>query len=93
MFNQFDKYKYVKCLGSSQIINLFQIFSNSMARGIEFYHDHVKVKSLKNSYETQIFTDRLNKLFDVFNRKYPAEGIRKNSPDFKYVIYLLSIFK
>jgi len=54
-----------------------------MARGIEFYRDHAKVESLKNSYETQVFTDRFNKLFDVFNRKHPAEGIRKNSPDFQ----------
>lgn len=59
-----------------------------MARGIEFYRDHIKVESLKNSYETQLFTDRFNTLFDVFNRKYPAEGIRKNSYDFQVPPYL-----
>lgn len=59
-----------------------------MARGIEFYRDHIKVESLKNSYETQLFTDRFNKLFDIFNRKYPTEGIRKNSSDFQVTTYL-----
>lgn len=63
--------KYERCLGSSKFTNYFQIFSNSMARGIKFYRDHVKVESLKNSYDTQVFTYRLNKLFDVLNRKYP----------------------
>jgi len=89
MFNQLDKHKYERCLGSSKFTNFFQTFSNSMARGIEFYRDHVKVESLKNSYDTQVFTDRFNKLFDVLNRKYPAEGIRKNSLDLQ--VYYLSI--
>lgn len=61
---------------------IFQIFSNSMARGIEFYRDYSKVESLKTSHATELFTERFNKLFDVLNRKYPAEGIRNDSPDF-----------
>ncbi|KAF0704247.1 Uncharacterized protein FWK35_00030831, partial [Aphis craccivora] len=60
-----------------------QIFSDSMAKGIQFYRQYIKIDSLKNSYETQTFTERLNLLFDVLNRKYPAEGIKKNSNDFK----------
>jgi len=54
--------KYKRCLGSSKFTNYFQFFSHSMAREIEFYRVHVKVESLKNSYDTQVFTDRFNKL-------------------------------
>jgi len=54
-----------------------------MARGIEFYREYAKIESLKNSYETQSFTDRFNKLFDALNRKHPAEGIQINSKDFE----------
>lgn len=56
-----------------------------MAKSIQFYRDYVnvKVESLKYSNETQKFTERFNILFDVLNRKYPAEGIKKNSSDFK----------
>ena len=50
-----------------------------MARGIEFYREHAKIKSLQSSYVTQLFTDRFNKLFDALNRKHPAEGIQINS--------------
>jgi len=89
MLNQLNKNKYKICLGCSKFTIFFQIFSNSMARGIEFYRDHVKEESLKKSYDTQVFTDRFNKLFDVLNRKYPPEGIRKNSLDFQ--VYYLSI--
>lgn len=54
-----------------------------MAKGIEFYRDYIKIDSLKNSNETQQFTDRFNKLFDTFNRKHPKEGIKMKSKDFK----------
>lgn len=54
-----------------------------MARGIEFYRDYAKIESLKNSLETQFFTDRFNKLFDALNRKHPAEGIQINNKDFE----------
>lgn len=53
-----------------------------MAKGIQFYREYVKIDSLQNSHETQKFTERLNLLFDILNRKYPAEGIKKNSNDF-----------
>lgn len=54
-----------------------------MAKGIQFYRDYIKVESLKYSNETQKFTKRFNILFDVLNRKFPAEWIKKNSIDFK----------
>jgi len=52
-----------------------------MAKAIEFYRDYEKIEVLKNSFQTQLFTERFNKLFDILNRKHPAEGIR-NSNDF-----------
>lgn len=54
-----------------------------MAKGIEFYRDYANIASLKDSKQTQLFTERINNLFDVLNRKYPKEGIKKNSSDFK----------
>jgi len=59
-----------------------QVFSNSMAKVIEFYRCYEKVESLKNSEQTQLFTERLNQLFDALNRKFPAEGIKSKSNDF-----------
>jgi len=62
-----------------------------MAKGIEFYREYAKVDCLKNSYETQLFTERFNSLFDILNRKYPAEGIKKNSKDFEVPKYFFII--
>jgi len=53
-----------------------------MAKGIEYYRCYEKVKSLENSEQTQLFTERLNQLFDALNRKFPAEGIKSKSNDF-----------
>jgi len=53
-----------------------------MAKGIEYYRCYEKVESLKNSEQTQLFTERLNQLFDALNRKFPAEGIKSKSNDF-----------
>lgn len=47
-----------------------------MARGIGFYRDHGKVESIKTSLQIELFTEQFNKLFDVLNRKYPAEEIK-----------------
>lgn len=63
-----------------------------MAKGIEFYREYVGIESLKNSYETQIFTDRFNKLFNVFNRKHPGEGIKINSLDFQVHLAVIKIY-
>lgn len=59
-----------------------QVFSRSMACGIEFYRRR-KVIGLGGSEETQKFTLLLNNLFDTLNRRYAAEGITKSSKDFK----------
>ncbi|XP_025209026.1 uncharacterized protein LOC112604276 [Melanaphis sacchari] len=59
-----------------------QIFSNSMAKEIEYYRCHAKIKSLENSEHAQIFIERMNSLFDALNRRHPAEGIKHNSQDF-----------
>jgi len=56
-----------------------------MACGLEFYR-HRKVQTLADSDETQKWTKFLNDLFDVMNRRYTAEGIKKSSHYLK-VIY------
>jgi len=63
-----------------------------MAKGIEFYREYVGIESSKNSYEAYIFTDRFNKLFDVFNRKHPGEEIKKNSLDFQVHLAVIKIY-
>lgn len=59
----------------------------SMANGIEFYKKK-NIEGFKDSEETIKFTKLLNNMFDALNRKFPAEGIRKNSQDLQ-VFYLL----
>ena len=59
-----------------------------MAKGIEFYWDYIKMDSLKNSNETQQFTDRFNKLFDTFNRRHPKERIKLKSKDFEVFLFI-----
>jgi len=58
------------------------VFSESMANGIQYYREVQKLPNLKNSKETENFTVVLNQCFDALNRKFPAEGIKKNSNDF-----------
>lgn len=59
-----------------------------MAKSIQFFRNYVKIDSLKDSFEIEQFTEIFDKLFDIFNRKYPAEGIKMNSNDFEvYSIY------
>lgn len=58
-----------------------------MSVGLKYYREIVKVKSLENSLETEYFTKLFNDIFDVLNKKFPAEGIKKNSKDFEVKIY------
>ncbi|CAH1731085.1 unnamed protein product [Aphis gossypii] len=60
-----------------------QIFSNSVAAGLKYYREYQKVPELENSLETENFSNLFNNIFDALNRKFPAEGIRQNSKDFK----------
>jgi len=53
-----------------------------MAKGIEYYRCYEKVESLENSEQTQLFTERLNQLFDALDRKFPAEDFKSKSNDF-----------
>lgn len=57
-----------------------------MAVAIQFYRS--RYQNLKDSEETEQFTLVLNNLFDTLNRKFPAEGIRKNSYDFEVFFYI-----
>lgn len=58
-----------------------------MAIGLQFYREQ-NINDLKDLSETQNFTLRMNNMFDVLNRKFPAEGIRKNSNDLE-VFFML----
>jgi len=53
-----------------------------MATGIEFYKMK-NVDGFENCEETVDFTRIMNNLFDAFNRKFPAEGIKPNGKDYK----------
>lgn len=58
-----------------------------MAIGIQFYREH-NCYGLKDSIDTQHFTEKMNDMFDALNRKFPAEGIKQNSQDLE-VFYVL----
>jgi len=62
-----------------------------MACGIKFYRENQNIESLKDSEETEKFTSVLNNLFDALNRKFPNEGIRNNSSDFKVCLYIKNV--
>lgn len=63
-----------------------------MAIGIRFYRDR-KLKGLEDSLETEEFTLFLNNMFDVLNRKFPAEGIKKHSKDLEVIyVFLLCVY-
>jgi len=60
-----------------------------MAVGIQFYRAQ-ECTGLNDSLETQEFTIKMNDMFDAMNRKFPAEGIRKNSKDLE-VLFVLHV--
>lgn len=51
-----------------------------MAVGLQFYRTQ-NCNGFDDSLETQLFTTKINDMFDAMNRKFPAEGIRENSKD------------
>lgn len=51
-----------------------------MAVEIKFYREKGD-KNLQDSHETELFTSNLNNMFDVLNRRFSAEGIKKKSDD------------
>lgn len=60
----------------------------SVANGLELKKKK-KFEGFENSEETINFTKIVNNMFDALNRKFPAEGIRKNGEDLEvfYVLY------
>lgn len=58
-----------------------QLFSNATASGLKYYSRR-NIKGLEETEGTIEFTLMMNNVFDALNRKFPAEGIRINSPDF-----------
>lgn len=65
-----------------------QLFSNSVAVGLRFYRDR-EPEIFKDSVETEQFTLMLNSLFDAMNRKFPKEGIKRNSHDLEVFTIVL----
>jgi len=59
-----------------------------MEKGIKYYREIEKIPSLQNSQETENFTSIFNQCFDALNRKFPAEGIKKDSSDFKVLLII-----
>lgn len=59
-----------------------------MAVGLQFYRSQ-NCNGLDDSLETQLFTTKVNDMFDALNRKFPAEGIRENSKDLE-VFFMLT---
>lgn len=51
-----------------------------MAAGIQLYQSK-NYKGFEDCEETIKFTLMMNSLFDALNRKFPGEGIKKNSSD------------
>lgn len=63
-----------------------------MEKGIKYYREIEKIPSLQNSQTTENFTSIFNKCFDALNRKFPAEGIKKNSNDFKVLLIHMNLY-
>lgn len=59
-----------------------------MVTGIEFFKRKL-VSGFENCEETIKFTSIMNDLFDALNRRFPREGIKKNSKDIEVLIYVL----
>lgn len=60
----------------------------STAAGIQFYKNK-NFLGFENSEETIKFTFIMNRMFDVLNKKFSAEGIKKNSEDIEvFYMYL-----
>lgn len=75
----------LKCIITKLTI---QLFSNSVAVGLHFYRDR-EPDIFKDSVETEQFTLMLNSLFDAMNRKFPKEGIKRNSHDLEVFTVVL----
>lgn len=62
-----------------------------MAVGIQFYARKNCI-GFENCQETIKFTNLMNNMFDVLNRKFAAEGIKKNSKDIEVFYVFNSVF-
>jgi len=52
---------------------------------MKFYREK-GLKALQDSHESELFAITLNNMFDTLNRRFSAEGIRKNSKDLQVFI-------
>lgn len=59
------------------------------AKGIDFYKNK-GFNGFAEAEETIKFTVLINNMFDALKRKYPAEGIKKNSRDLEvFYVFVL----
>lgn len=61
---------------------LFQIFSKSVADGIQFYK-HKGLPGLEGADACISVTKKLNDLFDACNKKTFGDGIKQGGKDFE----------
>lgn len=73
------------------IYNFQQVFSKSMAVGIDLYRNK-KYDCFKGSEETVEFTKTMNAMFDALNRRHKAEGIKRNSHDLEVFLCVCVCF-
>ena len=58
-----------------------------MAAGIQFYQSK-NYKGFEDCDQTIKFTLMMTSLFDALNRKFPDEGIKKNSSDYRLLDFM-----
>jgi hypothetical protein len=62
----------------------------SVANGMEFYKKK-KIEGFKDCEDTIKFTVKVNIMFDAINRKFPAEGVKKNSTWRFFICYVYCV--
>jgi len=61
-----------------------------MVAGLQFYRSQ-NCNGLDDSLDTQLFTTKINDMFDALNWKFPAQGIRENSKDLEVFFMLMPV--
>lgn len=61
-----------------------------MVTGIELFKKK-QISGFDDCEETVNFTKIMNNLFDALNRRFPGEGIKKNSQDIEVLIHVLCV--
>jgi len=70
---------------------LLQLFSNSVADGMNFYLRH-NPKEMKGCEATRDFCKQINDMFDALNRKQPNEGLTPHGKDIEVYRNIADVF-